>query len=167
MRALRSSEVRDFPQVVRGKKHKPRLNPGHAPQHPPGPLRQTPAAWVAPPNVWVGPALVIWQRGPSAADFTLFHQGILFFDDKFIHHLFFSWFLNSRAKSFHSSDSLQPCRLIAHQAPLSIGFSRQEYCSGLPCSHLGDLPTHISCGSCIAGGFFTSEPLGSHWWGRF
>ena len=22
---------------------------------------------------------------------------------------------------------------IAHQAPLSMGFSRQEYCSGLPC----------------------------------
>ena len=31
------------------------------------------------------------------------------------------------------SDSLQLCGLtIAHQAPLSIGFSRQEYWSGLP-----------------------------------
>ena len=28
----------------------------------------------------------------------------------------------------------------AHQAPLSMGFSRQEYWSGLPCSHPGDLP---------------------------
>ena len=28
----------------------------------------------------------------------------------------------------------------AHQAPLSMGFSRQEYWSGLPCSPLGDLP---------------------------
>ena len=27
----------------------------------------------------------------------------------------------------------------AHQAPLSMGFSRQEYCSGLPCLPLGDL----------------------------
>ena len=26
---------------------------------------------------------------------------------------------------------------IAHQAPLSVGFSRQEYWSGLPCSPLG------------------------------
>ena len=29
---------------------------------------------------------------------------------------------------------------IAHQAPLSMGFSRQEYWSGLPCPPLGDLP---------------------------
>ena len=28
---------------------------------------------------------------------------------------------------------------VAHQAPLSIGFSRQEYWSGLPCLPLGDL----------------------------
>ena len=29
---------------------------------------------------------------------------------------------------------------IAHQAPLSLGFSRQEYRSGLPCPPPGDLP---------------------------
>ena len=29
---------------------------------------------------------------------------------------------------------------VAHQAPLSKGFSRQEYWSGLPCSPPGDLP---------------------------
>ena len=29
---------------------------------------------------------------------------------------------------------------IARQAPLSMGFSRQEYWSGLPCPPLGDLP---------------------------
>ena len=29
---------------------------------------------------------------------------------------------------------------IAHQNPLSVGFSRQEYCSGLPCLPPGDLP---------------------------
>ena len=29
---------------------------------------------------------------------------------------------------------------VAHQAPLSMGFSRQEYWSGLPCPPLGDLP---------------------------
>ena len=29
---------------------------------------------------------------------------------------------------------------VAHQAPLSMGFSRQEYWSGLPCSPPGDLP---------------------------
>ena len=31
-------------------------------------------------------------------------------------------------------------RTVAHQAPLSLGFSRQEHRSGLQCSPLGDLP---------------------------
>ena len=31
-------------------------------------------------------------------------------------------------------------RTVAHQAPLSMGFSRQEYWSGLPCFPLGNLP---------------------------
>ena len=30
---------------------------------------------------------------------------------------------------------------VAHQAPLSMGFSRQEYWSGLPFSSAGDLPS--------------------------
>ena len=41
---------------------------------------------------------------------------------------------------------------VAHQAALSIGFSRQEYWSGLPCTPPGDLPdpgikpeSYISC----------------------
>ena len=29
---------------------------------------------------------------------------------------------------------------VAHQAPLSMGFSRQEYWSGLPCTPPGDIP---------------------------
>ena len=29
---------------------------------------------------------------------------------------------------------------VAHQAPLSMGFSRQEYWDGLPCPPPGDLP---------------------------
>ena len=29
---------------------------------------------------------------------------------------------------------------VVHQAPLSTGFSRQEYWSGLPCPPPGDLP---------------------------
>ena len=31
-------------------------------------------------------------------------------------------------------------RTVAHQAPLSLGFSRQEYCSGLPFPSPEDLP---------------------------
>ena len=39
------------------------------------------------------------------------------------------------------SNSLQPHRLyVAYQAPLSMGFSRQEYWSGLPFPSPGDLP---------------------------
>ena len=37
------------------------------------------------------------------------------------------------------SDSVTP-RTVARQAPWSMGFSRQEYWSGLPCSPPGDLP---------------------------
>ena len=51
---------------------------------------------------------------------------------------------------------------VADLAPLSMGFSRQEYCSGLPFPPPGDLPrprdqTGISC---IEGGFFTAELSG-------
>ena len=37
------------------------------------------------------------------------------------------------------SDSATP-RTVACQAPLSMGFSREEYWSGLPFPSLGDLP---------------------------
>ena len=40
-----------------------------------------------------------------------------------------------------TSDSWQPHGLIARQAPLSMGFSRQEYWSGLPFPPPGDLLT--------------------------
>ena len=33
---------------------------------------------------------------------------------------------------------------VAHQAPLSMGFTRQEYWSGLPCPFQGIFPTHKS-----------------------
>ena len=35
---------------------------------------------------------------------------------------------------------IQTLWTVAHQTPLSMGFSRQEYWSGLPCSPPGDLP---------------------------
>ena len=46
----------------------------------------------------------------------------------------------------------------AHQAPLSIGFSRQEYWSGLPCPPPEDLPDPGI--SYMASRFFTPEPPG-------
>jgi len=48
----------------------------------------------------------------------------------------------------------------SQQAPLFMGFSRQEYWSGLPFPSLGDLPDPgiepVSLE--LAGGFFTNEP---------
>ena len=38
------------------------------------------------------------------------------------------------------SDSLEKLWIVARQAPLSMGFSRQEYWSGLPFPPPGDLP---------------------------
>ena len=47
---------------------------------------------------------------------------------------------------------------VAHQAPLSIEFSRQEYWSGLPFPSWGSSWTRDrTCLSCIAGRFFTTE----------
>ena len=51
---------------------------------------------------------------------------------------------------------------VAYQAPLSLGFSRQEYWSGLPCPSPGDLPNPgIEAGSLVslalAGRFFTTS----------
>ena len=64
---------------------------------------------------------------------------------------------------------------VAHQAPLSMEFFRQEYWSGLPCPPPGDCldpgiqPT--SPGLCIAGGFFTHWAISTCYpgtqWGEF
>ena len=59
------------------------------------------------------------------------------------------------------SDSLWTLWTVAHQAPLSMGFSRQEYWSGLPCPLPGDLPDPgiepTSLTSALAGQFFTTS----------
>ena len=52
---------------------------------------------------------------------------------------------------------------IDHQAPLSMGFVRQEYWGGLPFPHPGDLPDSgiesvSPVASALAGRFFTTEP---------
>ena len=54
---------------------------------------------------------------------------------------------------------------VARQAPLSMGFSRQEYWSGLPHPPPGDLPNPgieltPPVSPAVAGRFFTAEPLG-------
>ena len=51
---------------------------------------------------------------------------------------------------------------VAHQAPLSMGFPRQEYWSGLPIPSPGDLPDSgiKPASSALADRFFTSGPPG-------
>ena len=61
-------------------------------------------------------------------------------------------------------DSATPWN-AACQAPLSMGFSRQEYWSGLPFPPPGDLPNPeieltSSAPPALAGRFFTTEPHG-------
>ena len=51
---------------------------------------------------------------------------------------------------------------VTHQAPLSMGFSRQEYWSGLPCPPPGGLPdrgmeTASLMSPALAGGFSTTS----------
>ena len=63
--------------------------------------------------------------------------------------------------------SLQSCP--THQAPLSVGFSRQEYWSGLPCPPPGDLPDPgIEPASLVspalAGRFFTTSSTWEDGW---
>ena len=52
---------------------------------------------------------------------------------------------------------------VAHQPPLSMGFSRQEYWSGVPFPPPGDLPdpgikSLYLASPVLAGGFFTAVP---------
>ena len=55
---------------------------------------------------------------------------------------------------------------VVHQAPLSMGFSRQEYWSGLSCPPPGELPdpgikTAPLVAPALAGRFFTTKYSGT------
>ena len=69
------------------------------------------------------------------------------------------------------SKSLQSCLTLRDGAdcsppgPLSMGLSRQEYCTGLPCPSPGNLPNPgvepmSLMSSALAGGFFTTGAPG-------
>ena len=61
-----------------------------------------------------------------------------------------------------ASNSFATLWTIAHKAPLSMEFFRQEYWSGLPFPSPGALPDPgiKLTFPALAGGFFTAEPLG-------
>ena len=56
-------------------------------------------------------------------------------------------------------DTFAALHTVTHQAPLSMGFSRQQYWSGLPFPHPADLsdPGIESTSCALANGFFTTE----------
>ena len=70
------------------------------------------------------------------------------------------------AKSLQSRQTLFDPMDCACQAPLSMGFSRQEYWSGLPFLLPGDIPDpEIKAMSPVfTGKFFTTEPPGKPSW---
>ena len=53
---------------------------------------------------------------------------------------------------------------VAHQAPLSIGSSRQEYWSRSPCSSLGDLPNPGIESESLKSPAFVSKSFVGPWW---
>ena len=81
------------------------------------------------------------------------------------------WSLSSNSPAAAAAKSLSCVWLcaisltIAHQAPLSMGFSRPKYCSGLPFPSPGDLPDPGNepvtlMYPALAGRFFTIVPTG-------
>ena len=59
-------------------------------------------------------------------------------------------------------DSFATPWTVAHQAPLSMGLSREEYWSGLPCPPPGNLPDSVMkplylMSPALAGEFFTAS----------
>ena len=66
-------------------------------------------------------------------------------------------------------DSLQILWTVAHQAPLSMGFSRKEYWRGLPCPPPGDLydpgmdPASPATPALQADSLLLSHPGRPHW----
>ena len=86
-----------------------------------------------------------------------------FLDGKYLDVEFLGYMLVSECVCSVMSDSLQPHGLyVACQAPLSMGFFRQESWSGLPFpspEYLPD-PGIKPASLALTGGFFTSEPPG-------
>ena len=69
------------------------------------------------------------------------------------------------AKSLQSCPTLCDPWTVAHQPPLSMEFSKQEYWGGLPFSPPGDLPDprielEFLVSPALAGRLFTTEPPG-------
>ena len=75
------------------------------------------------------------------------------------------WVVKVQVKLFSRVQLFVTPWTVAHQAPPSMGFSRQEYWSGLPFPSAGDLPNPgIKPRSpALQADFLTSEPPGKLW----
>ena len=94
---------------------------------------------------------------------VLYNISVLFV--YFIHRSLYLLISCMHAKSLQSCPALCDPWAIAHQAPLSMEFSKQEYWSGLLYPPQVDLSdpgdqTRVFCSSCIAGRFLTTKSQG-------
>ena len=80
----------------------------------------------------------IWSIASSLLSFFELRESIKSSHNKFALHLYRNACMH--AQSLPLCLTLWNLRTIAHQAPLSMGFSRREYWSELPCPPPGDLP---------------------------
>ena len=90
--------------------------------------------------------MLLYQNLPFVTEFVLMRQTCECMDAQLLKHIrFFAapW-------------------TVAHQAPLSMEFSRQEYWSGLPFPTPGDLPNPVikPVSPALTDGFFTIAPPG-------
>ena len=74
--------------------------------------------------------------------------------------MFFPAAAAAAAKSLQSCPTLCDPTDSSHQAPLSLGFSRQEHWSGLPFPTPGYLPDPGIKSPALAGRLFTTDPPG-------
>ena len=74
---------------------------------------------------------------PSCWGFSALGSGVHKYD--FVQFMFFDVY-ERMLNSFVHAQLFVTLWTVAHQAPLSMGFSRQEYWNGLPCPPPGDLP---------------------------
>ena len=82
-----------------------------------------------------------------------------------------SWCLSPSAQLLSQVRLFATPRTVAHQAPLSMGFSRHKYWSVLPFPPPGGLPdpgkeTTSLVSPALAGGFFTTAPPGKPIWAQ-
>ena len=90
--------------------------------------------------VWLGPSSILYISYPRSRinhlleDLWFFKWGVVFRDEGLLKSI-----VRGTQLCYHAK-LIQSCPTLCDQAPLSMGFSRQEYWGGFLCSPPGDLP---------------------------